>query len=620
MRKMQLWLLSFVLIFALLMAGCEKNGEPVGANATPDTRILSYVISTVADLDTAGNPTTNYKTTIYIAGSDIDGNIKEYEYATNADFTSIEVVARSLVEVSLDFAEAGSQHTIFVRAVDNLDAVDPSPASVTIQRNQGGVETAITNGPPNGADVSGAVTYDVAATSGTGAITAIHYRVNEAAWTSVAADENGNATIPITGMPNGSNIISFRGVRDDGLMDESPATVSLVVRAEFSPIVTSTSPVVEGGGWFEGVTLNFSWFTETGFYYGALPAEPYCFVAGSELAPPAEYNLNPDEAFGDGWSADATYAYEPPAGANTFYLKVRDAAGKCDTLRINFGAATPSLDQGILVVNGTDPATYGSQLQNKINASAYWGTFNVDFWDLFGTMSTPGVSSLPASATYVGGGSQLSPDVMAKYSTIVWLANEYGVDFALWQLTPVFAYLQAGGNMIFASRYASDFIDANLTAYSNVSWREISGAAIQIFEFEPVYPGLVRFTPFIRGMTGADVYSGGGFLNSADDGTVTNWDGVSGYTKSDRKTTLLWAHRSENYDPSYPIAFVRGLGSWAHPNFLFSSVSAGNEHPTPGTDEARGNFIIIMGRHYGFDIAATSANFDFMLKNMCGEQ
>jgi hypothetical protein len=65
---------------------------------------------------------------------------------------------------------------------------------------------------------------------------------------------------------------------------------------------------------------------------------------------------------------------------------------------------------------------------------------------------------------------------------------------------------------------------------------------------------------------------------------------------------------------------VRGLGVWAHPNFEFSSTTAGNEFPTPDTEEATQNFIFVSGRHYGFDLDNCKHNFEFMLKNMCAEQ
>ncbi len=301
MRKLQLWLLSFILIFAFVMTGCEKTGDPAKSNAAPDTRILSYFISSIAELDTSGNPTTNYLTTVFISGSDIDGGIKNFEYSLDPSFPTDQtgITLRQTIKISLDFAQAATVYKAYVRAVDNLDAVDPTPASVTIQRDQGGVETAILNGPPNGANVSSGVTYEINASSGTGTITKINYRVNEDNWISMDANSLGSALILIAGLPSGTNILSFAGERDDGLVDASPTTVSLVVLNKFAPILSSTSPVVDGGGWFEGVTLTFSWTTETGHYYGSLPPEAYCFIAGGNLAPPAGFNLDPEESFGE---------------------------------------------------------------------------------------------------------------------------------------------------------------------------------------------------------------------------------------------------------------------------------------------------------------------------------
>ena len=79
---------------------------------------------------------------------------------------------------------------------------------------------------------------------------------------------------------------------------------------------------------------------------------------------------------------------------------------------------------------------------------------------------------------------------------------------------------------------------------------------------------------------------------------------------------MLFVHRSSAYDTSYAFPFVRGLGVWSHPNFSLSNLTAGNEFPSP----ARGNFILISGRHYGFDNQACLNNFEFMLRNMCGEK
>lgn len=614
MRIKTLWFLPIlILALALVMGGCTKEGDPVKGNVAPDTRVLSYVVSSKAEVDSAGAPTTNYKVTVFWAGSDIDGTVKSFLYD---DGVNKGESLRSQEDFVYDFANAAAEYTLTVQAKDNLETVDPTPAEVIITRNSGGVETMILDGPPHGAEVSPGISYKVGSTSQTGHVKAIECRINDGSWVSTAADANGEAIVEFVGLDAGPTVLSFRGVRDDDLVDESPASISVLVRiGVFMPVLENLSPVVDGGGWFEGVGLTFSWTQTTSHYYGALPAEAYCAIAGADLAPPAEYNLNPDDAMGDGWQEAASFDYSPVAGNHVFYLKVRDTGGGVDTMRIRFSAAAPTFDQGILVVNGVDYGTYGD-FGPHITSSAYWGTFSVDFWDLMGSMGSPSFA-LPASANYVGGGSQLAPDLMAKYSTIVWLGNNYLGDWELFQLTPVYAYLQAGGNVILTSRYLADFVDANLTAYANVAWREYGAS---IVEYEPVFPGLISFEEFSRTMSATDVWSGGGYLDSTDDGTVTNWNGTSGYTKSDLTTTLLFAHRSDGYDSSSPFAYVRGLGSWAHPNFAFSAADVGNEFPAAGTDGAKGNFVIISGRHYGFSDAAISHNFDFMLKNMCAEQ
>jgi hypothetical protein len=81
---------------------------------------------------------------------------------------------------------------------------------------------------------------------------------------------------------------------------------------------------------------------------------------------------------------------------------------------------------------------------------------------------------------------------------------------------------------------------------------------------------------------------------------------------------LLYAHRSSNVVGAF--GFVRGLGVWSHPNFDLADLADGSTGPTPNTDEAKGNFILINGRHYGFDVAATTTSFGVMITKLCGEQ
>lgn len=625
MKKFKIPFLSLLGVFLILvLAGCEKTGDDPVGNKAPDTRILSYSINSAAEKDTSGNPTTNYMVTVFWAGSDIDGEIKEYQYSSDGG-TTWESAASTQQDFVFDFANAGATYQVHVKSIDNTDTPDPSAASVTIKRSYGAVETHLVDGPPNGAAVSTGVDYKVSATTATGTIAYISYKVDESGtWTDVAADSLGEAAIQLVGLSAGPHVIYFSGKRDDGTTDATPLAVSIVAYdGEFTPTIVNGSPVSDNGGWFSGVELTFSWSTVVDYYFGSLPAEAYSYGINDST----NYD-NSGNPLASGWVSSTSTSFTPPAGKHVFFLKVRDSGGGISTMRLGFTAATPTFDEGILVVNGVDPATYGTELTDKLAIGAYWGDMAVSFYDIFGSSGSPHADiTLPGNVTYIGGGdASVGPTVLAKYSTVVWLGNEYQGDWEVFMASPIIPYLTAGGNLVFASRYAPDFLPDAFAAWADIAWREGSawglGASSTIVEYKAVFPGLVDMNPpYTRTMTATSVFSGGGFLDSTDDGTVTNWDGTSGYTLSDLTTTLLFAHRSNAYDANSPFDYVRGLGVWGHPNFQFSSVDAGNEFPTPDTDEAKSNFILINGRHYGFgDLAALKANFSFILQNMCAEQ
>jgi hypothetical protein len=637
MSKVKIWILPLVLILALLWAGCEKKGDPVAANIPPDTRILSYVISSSAEKDTLGDPTTSYAVTVYWAGSDLDGTIRGYQTTTTGSFDPDALPALATQgNFVFDFADAASSYTLWVRAVDNNNVPDPTAALVTITRAYAAVETKFIDGPPNGGVVGEGVRYKIGGNTGTGTITQMEYKVNEVAtWEVTDVDELGEVTIDLLGLAAGPNVAYFRAVRDDGVKDDTPLAVSVVVKVdEYTPTITNTSPVVDGGGWFEGVSLTFSWTVEARYYYGSLPSEPYTFEAIPTGTDPVNWNADPDAALASGWSSESSFEYSPVSGANTFYLKVRDIGGGVDTMRINFSAAAPTFDKGILVVNGDDPNTYLGEMDPRYSVGAFWGTLPVSFWDLFGDDDTPSMTLPATGVTYIGGGTQLLPDLMAQYSTVVWLGNNFSgvvADLALWQLTPIYAYLQAGGNVVFYGRETATFMDASLSGYLTLaaSWRDGSAPGdgsnaglITLSQYIPVFPGLVAMTPFTAGNSRNNVFTVSAFGDFTTvpsgnwDAEVDGWDGVKGYTKADLSTTLLFVHKSGG---STALPFTRGLGVWRHPNFQFSSMDAGNEFPsTP--DQKRGNFISLTGRNYRSNVAATTANFEFILRNMCGEQ
>ena len=601
-----------VLFFSILYFNtCDKKGVSPVANIPPETSILSYVISQIPENDSLGNPTSKYKVTVYWKGVDSDGQIKEFHYST--DSSNFEITTAAQHDFIFKFSVSSDIYSVWVKAVDNLNAQDPTPAKVSIKREAGLIETQLIDGPPNGAEVSPGVRFKILSTPGNGFIKDISYRIDDASWIDVEADTIGMATIDIVGLDYGERILYFAGKRDDGERDKTPIVLSLIVRDGFKPVIINTSPVVDGQGWYPNLPLTFSWETDINYYYGVLPNEPYSFSLNDD----SNFDTNPESPLSSGWVSDTTHKIIPQSGYHTFYIKAKDIGNSVDTMKIRFVVAGFGPPNGILVVNGVDPSIYGTELQTKIDSNAYWGDFYIHFWDIFGTMASS-LLMLPQNVDYAGGGFALSPDVMANYSTIVWLGSNLTEDLAAWKLTAVYEYLQWAGNFVLTTESSYQYFDQRLKNYLNISWFD-SSSTFTIQDSKPVFPGLLDFTPFLLDMSKTSVFSVTGFMDETDDEIITNWDGISGFSKSDLKTTLLFAHRSSSFNQIYPFDKIRGLGVWSHPNFTFSSANASNEFPTPGTIEATGNFIFISGKHYRFNTQSCRNNFEFILKNLCGE-
>ena len=605
--KFKIFLISIVLAaFLLFMIGCEAEtpGEP-NANLAPETYISEA---------SPGNTTT-----IAFYGTDKDGFVDMFYYQWDGDLDWTETTGNS-ISVSGVFANQTEVRTFYVKGMDDAGDEDPTPAEISLTATNALPETEVTGGPEFGKESGEDVTFTFSGTDveSDGSIAKFEYAMDDLShWTETDVD-NPQATY--LGLSTGAHVFYVRAIDNLDGADPSPAQIAFVVRGgAYTPTLVNQSAVSDGGGWFAGAELTFAWEAVTATYYGTLAAAPFSFA----LDDATNFNTSAVDAMASGWTAASSYPITPTAGAHTMYIKVRDTAGGVSLMSIGFSAADAAFDQGILVVNGVAPA-YGSEITDMIDASAFWNTYTVDFWDLFGTMSSSWMT-LPASvANYVGGGGPTPADVMGRYSTIVWLGNSYSGDLPLWLLSPAIQYLNAGGNLILASRLAADFFTADLDHYcGDIGWREGAstgdgGDGISLSEYKACFPGLVDMTP--SGSSLANVVSGGGFMSSsANQDFITNWDGLTSFTKSDLTSTMIFAHRSDAYDPTFaPVTYVRGLGVWAHPNFPFSSITAGDEFPTTA-DEKKGNFILMNGREYRNDLPSTTANYTFMLQNMCGE-
>jgi hypothetical protein len=583
------------------MIGCdaENPGEP-DVNLAPDTYFSEI---------SPGN-----QTSISFYGTDEDGFVQSFEYQWLNDVNWSSTTDNTITFSGL-FASQDDTLIFYVKSIDNEGLEDPTPAEIALTPQNVLPETEITDGPQFGQTTGEDVSFAFSGTDSEtgGSIVKFEYTIDQLnSWRETPVDFP-QATF--LGLPTGGHIFYVRAVDNLGGKDLSPAQVAFIVKGgQFAPEIVMQSSITNDDWLFANGTILFSWEVLIVHYQGLLPEAPY----STAIDDTTNFDQNPNTALANGWSANPYLYYVPQVGSHTFYLKVRDTAGGISLESIRFNVASLSVDQGVLVVNGVNPDFYGDEITSRIAQGAYWGQVDVDFWDLFGTESTPHPAiTLPGGVDYLGGAA-IPASTIGAYSTILWLGNNAGGDLDYWNPTLMMAYLNAGGNIILATRQATEFLSSDLSSYLNISWRE-EGATIQ--ECISVFPGMVDLVIDTTSgyQSGCSIFSGSGFLNSLDDNTVTNWDSVSSYTKSDLTTTLLFAHRSNTYDPLFPFGFVRGLGVWSHPNFSFSSTNAGDEFPQAGTDQATGNFILISARNYRFDIATTTANFEFMLNNMCGE-
>jgi hypothetical protein len=611
MKVIRLYLLLVIFFFIsvclLIFVGCEAEnpGESV-PNSLPDTHISGAYPGNI--------------TTIYFYGTDKDGFVNDYAYKWNSDiqwsFTKIDSV--TFIDA---FSNQNEVKTFYVKGIDNRGDEDPSPAEIALSPNNILPTTRIVTGPGFGDETGEDVTFTFTGSDleEGGSVIAFQYTMDDLTNWQETPVSNPEATF--FGLSEGAHTFYVRAVDNLRGADASPAQVAFIVRTDFAPIIENLSPVVNGSGWFAGFPLTFEWSASAAHYYGMLPDTPYSFSYDDST----NFNLNTSLPLASGWVSESSTIYIPTIGLHTFYLKVRDSADNLSLMKIEFEASPIPWDPGVLVVCGIPATVYGSQIIDKINAGVFWGNLNVSFWDIFGTPNNPQPEfTLPMTVTnYMGGGSDgIPPTVLAQFSTIVWLGNNFQGDLDVWNNTQILQYLQAGaGNVILTTRYAADFLPQDLTDYLNIEWREGStpgvAAGSNIHEYKTIFPGMVDFIDSTS-MSAVSVFSGNNFNSGGalTDDNITNWDNIRGFSK-DANTTLLFTHRSNAVIGDF--SETMGLGVWSHPNFAFSSLTAGNEFPSPSTNESKGNFILISGRCFEFDTQACLQNFEFMLRNMCGE-
>ncbi|MFH1754568.1 MAG: M1 family aminopeptidase [Candidatus Latescibacterota bacterium] len=226
----------------------------------------------------------------------------------------------------------------------------------------------------------------------------------------------------------------------------------------------------------------------------------------------------------------------------------------------------PTFDRGILLVNGVNFDVYGSEIWTAYEDSAFWGSYDISFWDCFDETGSGYPANLPAPL----GHGPVPADTIKQFSTVVWIGNNYYGDIDDWSATSIWSYLHAGGNVLLMTRMGQDFVSDPLRKYLLINWREEITNTIN--SCVATHTGLVDMD-----LVGTQSYC------AVFDTTMLTRDGI-----------LLFKETA-----SFPKH--RGLGIWRNP-------------PGGGTyREDGGQFVFISGRPYRYNHDQIRPNVEYIL-------
>jgi hypothetical protein len=232
----------------------------------------------------------------------------------------------------------------------------------------------------------------------------------------------------------------------------------------------------------------------------------------------------------------------------------------------------PTFDEGILLVNGVSFNVYGEEIRNSYETRAFWGDFPISFWDCYNPPIDGYPSTLPAPLGY----GKIPGNILGRFSTVIWVGNNYGGDLGTWQQTSFLSYLQAGGNVLLMTRKGQDYFNADLQNYLGIRWAESPQSVIN--NCIAVYPGLTDMI-----FTGDQSY-----IAVAETGFSSD------------ESMLLFQETAS-------FGVPRGLGVWHEP-------ADGGTYRSDG-----GQFVFISGRPYRYNAVQLRNNVEFILVNFFNE-
>jgi len=579
-NKLGLKIFSLVALSLLLAVNCAEKGTDPDENIPPQTFVKGYQIELAPDSATYYNATINW------SASDIDGQIYwyywriigdegdslyryEYDINTIGDTLAIDTInissawqiTRGLTTaLRLNYLTFEKSYVFEVKAQDNDLAYDPTPAKeiISIDRIRDfnyAPDTRIIS-PLDGGLCGRGIHFSVQGSDIDAAVDSIEYKIDDGTWVKVAADIlTGTVEVDTdsSDFSNGPHTIYFRSYDHFGAVDPSPAAVSVMVVDTLYPDLEIVSGPIPNAYYFlpEGgtsVDIAATWNGDANWYYSTVT-----------------YRTKVDSDTFTNWGASNTVSLtELTSGDHTFYFEAKDLGGNVTSDSTAFGIGGLTGDRGILLVNGIHFGAYGAEAYDYYNADAPYGEHEIDFWDAF---SGQNYSSTPTlDSCYIGSG-VLPGDTLGHYSSMVMIMNGYNGDLEIYaSMFPlILSYLNAGGNVLLATRYGSRFVHDELEDYAQISsWAQIE---VSIDGLTAVAEGLVDQTAAGASLTDLPA------LPTHEDVTL-----------------------------------------------LFTDMSYGAAGGILVEPESGGKFIFMAGRPYRMDADASNANYDYMLTNYFGEE
>ena len=214
----------------------------------------------------------------------------------------------------------------------------------------------------------------------------------------------------------------------------------------------------------------------------------------------------------------------------------------------------------ILVVNGINYTTYGTEMENFYNNSAAFGNHQVDVWDLFGDQgfdyaSNPNIQQIDLFNR------DIPNSILRLYQKVIWIGNNFQGDLAFFNTQQVLDYVADGGNFLLATRMANQFFDTDLKNYCGIT----------------SFTGDLTVTQLI-----------------ALDASLVDMTAASGHTYVNFPIMNASSEAVAIFDDNAATSYIGG----------FRLNKSGE-----------GVFIFIAGRPYRYDNTASAANYEFMIDN-----